>query len=124
MFAYSLAPIDFWTGWLTEEQYLLQLAEEAIRSENYTATLEQIAARYQRQKARAFALAKEIGWEGDIRQGCGPFIAGLPADEPGADSQIMIAWKQHNNGETFVVSPQPLPALGRGTPERWQQPKV
>lgn len=109
LFVYSLAPIDFWTGWLTEEQYLLQLAGEAIRSENYTATLEQIAARYLQQKAAALSQAKSMGWEGDMREG--PFIAGLPPDAPGADGQIMIAWKQRNNGETFVVSPHPLPWL-------------
>lgn len=99
MFAYSRAPIDFWPGWLKEDAYLAGLGN-VYRAEG---EVESAIEHYNRQKARAFFLAGKVGWEGDVREG--PFIAGLPTDEPGEDGKVMIAWKQDNNGDTFVVSP-------------------
>jgi hypothetical protein len=105
MFAYQTGPIDVWTGWLTEAQYLDQLAKEEEEGFGSSSSV----AKYEELRSQAFDLAKKAGWEGDIRQG--PFIAGLPTDSIGADGKIMVAWKQDNNGTTFVVSPIKLPWL-------------
>ena len=74
-------------------------------------------AQYKAFREKAFALGHKVGWEGDIREG--PFIAGLPTNETGNDGHIMIAWKQDNNGDTFVVSPFKLPWLEVGDYGEW-----
>jgi hypothetical protein len=54
----------------------------------------------------AYALARLVHWEGDIREG--PFVSMLPF--PGNNwSAPIIAWKQDNNGTTFIASPVSLP---------------
>ena len=58
----------------------------------------------------AFHIADKIGWEGDISQG--PFITGVAASD-GGDSQIIMAWKQSNDGATFIISPNKLQYLER-----------
>lgn len=112
MFAYARAAIDFWPGWLAEEQFLDQL--KAI----YTSDdAEKATGEYEELKQSAFLLAKKVGWEGDIREG--PFVAGLPTDMIANDGKIMIAWKQDNNGDTFVVSPIKLAWLEIGDYGKW-----
>jgi hypothetical protein len=56
-------------------------------------------------------MALEAGWEGDIRHGSGPFVCPLPDGDCG--SEYLIAWKQDNNGSTFIASPFCLPWLKR-----------
>jgi hypothetical protein len=105
MFAYSREPIDFWPGWLTETEFKSQL-ESRYESEGDQSGA---WARYGDFRAKAEAAAKKIGWEGDMREG--PFVAGLPGRDGEGDGQIMIAWKQDNNGLTLIVSPYKLPWL-------------
>ena len=104
MYLYSLSPIDWWQGWMTEEQFEKNCEEIYGPTEMGSAM-----AAYKVFRQKAFALAKENGWEGDVREG--PFVAGLPPSGGDSQSAIMICWKQDNNGETFVVSPYPLPWL-------------
>jgi hypothetical protein len=64
---------------------------------------------------KAQKLAQAQGWEGDIRGGFGdsdggPWFAPLPINEPGSTA-FVIAWKQDNDGDTFVASPVPMPWL-------------
>ncbi len=95
MFAYALTPIDHWTGWMSEAEFLSQLGEGymPVDESAYLAT-----------KDRALDLARSAGWEGDIRQG--PFIAGLPTND---EHLFLLGWKQDNNGTTYIVSPYRLP---------------
>lgn len=58
----------------------------------------------------ALKAARQIGWEGDIREG--PFIAGFPNDPDATWAAYMIAWKQQNNGMSFICAPFPLPHVG------------
>ncbi|MQX81527.1 hypothetical protein GHK80_36980 [Sinorhizobium medicae] len=60
---------------------------------------------------KAKAIAREAGLEGDMRSG--PFVSALPNDDLGSFSDFIIAWKQDNNGATFVASPHELAWLGR-----------
>lgn len=76
-------------------------------------------AAYEAFRNQAYELAKKVGWEGDIREG--PYIAGLPTHETADDGHIMIAWKQDNNGDTFVVSPYKLPWLEHGDYGKWTE---
>jgi hypothetical protein len=105
IYLYELDPIDWWMGWLTEEQYQEQFDEAASQygggwyPNPYPALRE-----------RALELARKIGWEGDFREG--PFVASLPVDDGSCACPVMMAWKQDNNGQTFIASPFPLPWLG------------
>jgi hypothetical protein len=68
MFAYARAAIDFWSGWLAENQYLEQLKN--VYGPNDAA---HAAAQYENLKRSAFALAAKVGWEGDmLHDRCGP----------------------------------------------------
>lgn len=96
---YALPPIDFWGGWSSVEDATTQWGGSRL-IERW---------RYERVLAEAFVLASDAGWEGDIREG--PFIAGLPHEHAGGKPVFMIAWKQDNNGTTFVASPVQLPHL-------------
>jgi len=58
----------------------------------------------------AQAAAKEVDWEGDIRKGEQPYVSPLPHHDD-TICEFLIAWKQDNNGSTFVASPYPLPWL-------------
>ena len=60
------------------------------------------------QAARNLAATK--GWEGDIRQG--PVVFWIP-DETGF--RYAFAFKQDNNGTTFIVTPVKMPWLNRLT---------
>jgi hypothetical protein len=103
MHVYALGPIDNWTGWLPEEEFL-QLEEPEYGRPN--------ADDYHAFKKKAELRAAEAGWEGDIRNWRnGPFVAPLPVNYGDGTIRYMIAWKQDNNGTTFVASPFPLPWL-------------
>ncbi|MET4789568.1 hypothetical protein ABIF64_001746 [Bradyrhizobium japonicum] len=109
MFAYARGAIDFWTGWKTEQEFLRELQGDHDSSNAVN--------EYNALKVQAMELAKKVGWEGDVRQG--PFIAGLPTHETADDGHFLIAWKQDNNGDTFVVSPYRLPWLEDGDYGEW-----
>lgn len=97
MFIYHIPPIDFWAGWLDEATFRkhLELTDEEGDLDRF--------------KEAAFGAARsELRWEGDIREG--PFFAGLPTTAE-YWSSFMMAWKQDNNGSTFVASPKDLPWL-------------
>jgi hypothetical protein len=113
MFAYARAAIDFWPGWLSEEEFKAQLAHRCFTQRD----IANAWSRYEQFRDRAYDLAKKVGWEGDIRSG--PFIAGLPTHETAIDGNVMLAWKQDNNGDTFVVSPYKLPWLEGGDYGKW-----
>jgi hypothetical protein len=107
-FVYELAsPIDFWDGFALLEDFT---CSDALDDE--------IAYRAERPPTRAMKLlaasmhiASTRGhWEGDIRGG--PFISGLPRD--GYPNALIVAWKQDNNGTTFVGSEIELPWLSEG----------
>ena len=101
MYIYSIDPIDFWPGWYKEADYLKSVDDVDDLVGNT------FVEEYQALKKRALAKALDAGWEGDIREG--PFVAGLPSS--GGDVRVMIAWKQDNNGTTFIASPVELPQL-------------
>jgi hypothetical protein len=102
LYVYYCAAIDCWDGWVTEAEFIAVGNRPDLMEQT-----EDLAAFY-RFKTRAFFLAKECGWEGDIREG--PFVAALPSPG-GIDALYVLAWKQDNNGDTMIASPVPLPWL-------------
>lgn len=107
MFVYCVLPIDFWSGWQKpSDVFKLNdgLHDEARHD----------AAEWRPMWEKAKTLASDVGWEGDIRAGEGPFVSVLPSGDGGAMPPVVIAWKQDNNGTTFVASPIRLPWLEDG----------
>lgn len=108
--AYYILPIDF--GWdylpsvdefaekLARSDLDIKLGKELYREQR----LDQFIADFK----EAQELARQVGWEGDFRGG--PSVFCIPVE-----SEIVygFVWKQDNNGDTLVVSPEPLPWLDR-----------
>ena len=105
MYVYCLNPIDYWNGW--------HLASDIVCMDmnvDWVCEGTRIDPEIFFTKLRVAKVgARKLGWEGDIS--CGPYISALPVDDPGSPCPIMIAWKQSNNGTTFVASPYELPWL-------------
>lgn len=92
MHVYACNPIDWWQWWLSEDELVERRPAEQIKD-------------YLRDLKLAQEAAFQIGWEGDVREG--PFVCGLPG--PSGACDFIIAWKQDNNGTTFVASRERLP---------------
>jgi hypothetical protein len=99
MIVYRIPPIDQWSGWQKPRDVFTGLDDADADSH--------LAADWKPLWATAKKMAKFLGWEGDIREG--PYVTVLP-NAPGefAPGGIIIAWKQDNNGETFLASPRRL----------------
>ena len=114
MFVYSLSPIDDWRGWQKPED-LFRATIDTSPDANPAGKDEPLGAfephRWARAWTSARAAARKLQWKGDIRPGGGPYITILPAAEPGGLPLFVIAWKQQDNGTTFVASPVRLPWL-------------
>lgn len=107
--AYHITPIDF--GWLmlpTVPEFAARIAEleaqEHVGPSNDS--VEPLFARFLEDFRKAQALASDIDWEGDFATKARVFL--LPCE---VEIKWGFAWKQSNNGSTFVISPEELPHL-------------
>jgi hypothetical protein len=89
---------------MTFEEYCASVAREHYGVDETASVL--AAAGELLKKAQEYAKAKLL-WEGDMT--VGPRFAALPNGE--YDNALMIAWKQANNGTTYIVSEIELPWL-------------
>jgi len=112
IFVYEKAPIDFWAGWVTEDDFKQQLRKEGT-DENFKADWN----KYLAFRNTAQSLASDIGWEGDVTSG--PYVSAIPMEDPADSGHVIVAWKQENNGTTYIASPQPLPWLQEG--KNWKK---
>lgn len=103
LYVYAIAPIDFWDGWMTRDQFISSYNSEHMEggADDHCDDL----------IAHAEKVAQIAGWEGDYRQG--PFFSGIPSESGNCSSETMIGWKQDNNGMTFIASPYRLPWLDK-----------
>lgn len=108
-FIYQLAPIDDWGGWMPASEALS--ASPEYDSSKIPADL------YGEALAIAKQAAEKIGWneEDEIRE---IYVAGIPNGD-GNPACFQIAWKQMNNGTTFVWSPYPFPHLEEENPKNY-----
>lgn len=102
LYCYHLPPIDHWTGGMTPELFLASLAP----SPGWLGTVAAAVEMLQELEASAQAAFREIGWEGDIREG--PYFFALPDEARLAVGYVL---KQAAEGSTFVASPIELPWL-------------
>jgi hypothetical protein len=106
MEVYKLPPIDAWDGMVTLGQYfaishLQDRYEDLQLSQHFDNVL--------RLLFRGMECARRYGdWEGDVAHGV--FISAVPTED--GECKLMLAWKQSNNGDTYVVSEMALPWLG------------
>lgn len=103
---YHIFPIDFGWDFLPD---LKDVIAQAAAQDAYCVEHGRYGdSAYKIMKDFKFARAamEGQGWEGDFRDG--PKVFFLPND---TEFQWGFVWKQDNNGETFIVSPQPMPWL-------------
>ena len=103
LYCYSLSPIDFWLGALSSKQLLEMMAGDKYSN---WASVASFCRELSELQSSAEAAFKQIGWEGDIREG--PYYFSVPGDNR---MEIGYIVKQDNNGDCFVASPVPLPHL-------------
>jgi len=111
-FAYDLIPHDWeWEFQPTVAEVAAKFAasdaEKAVHEDPFDPRyLDDFNANF----AKAKEEAKNIGWEGDYQTGhADPRVFFIPNGEGGFS--YGFAWKQVNNGTTFVLSPVRLPHL-------------
>lgn len=105
VFCYVIDPIDHWELAKSFEEFIDEL-EQSVSDED-----EEYRIRAELFLVGAKKLARKNGWEGDITEG--PYVFGIPPNDSEPNFLMGVAWKQGNNGTTFVCSPIPLPHLGQ-----------
>lgn len=113
-YAYDIAPIDWgWDFLPTVEQMAAKYAEN-----DAAAAIEQnpfvdgpVVLDFLDEFREAKEAARAKGWEGDYRGEGRPRVLFLPGAGSNCAFQHAFAWKQDNNGTTFIISPYPLPWL-------------
>jgi hypothetical protein len=105
---YQVGPIDWWGGWTPLPELL---ARPNAIDDPWPHSGRSMQARWE----FAQTIARHLGWPGDIRQG--PFACPLPNGDIDC-GEYLIAWKEDNNGTTYVASPYRLPWLEGGN-NRW-----
>lgn len=93
IYVYRVEPIDDFHLWMSPSDVFNAFGSNDLR------TIKEFEEVFDTAKTSA----RLIGWEGDIREG--PFVSMLPPDGAGSRSLFIVAWKQDNNGTSFVASP-------------------
>ena len=115
MIVYSIPPIDYWSGWQKPERvFRLRI--------HWPAGGQHDAYNWRPLWEEAQELAHQVGWEGDVRPGEGPFVTVLPCANNSL-APVVIAWKQENGGATFVASEIELPWLNKYPSARSNNPR-
>ncbi len=104
---YSVGPIDHgWENLKTVKETLAVIASGEVEIEETKDVNAEAVQQFLADWSSAKEAAEKEGWEGDFRHE--PRVFWLPSYENFAYGFV---FKQDNNGETFVVSPQVLPAM-------------
>ncbi|MBC2653774.1 hypothetical protein H7F50_04260 [Novosphingobium flavum] len=109
-FVYAITPID-WT-W----EFLPTVEDVAVQFARHDATLAVHGYQFEgpmlpellKRLERAKTIARQHGWEGDYRSDATPRVFFVPGE---GQFEYGFAWKQENNGTTFVASPVAMPHL-------------
>ncbi|MCA8313219.1 hypothetical protein LGN43_02905 [Burkholderia multivorans] len=108
-YTYEVLPIDFgWEHLLTVEETLKKIAVNDAKTKLHQAdpeahvSVDYFLAAWE----SAQDVARDSGWDGDFRHD--PVVFWVPTE---GDFSFGFAFKQDNNGTTYVVSPCELPHL-------------
>lgn len=111
LIVYETTPLDWWGGMVPlskfkaamfADDYADEIMAPGCTPSGFQEYIDGLLA-----EARALAEAVLL-YEGDIRQG--PFLGGLPDPDYNRTLPI-LAWKQDNNGTTYIATLTPLPHL-------------
>lgn len=107
---YELGPIDWgWENLKTVAQTLAQIAKSPAADIDYSKDVDTEGVRsFLDSWESAKQAALNTGWEGDFRHE--PCVFWLPGEMNFVHGFV---FKQDNNGTTYVVSPQELPAVAQ-----------
>lgn len=104
LIVWATGPLDYWDGMIHLKNFASAFAEE-FEGDHFEESPKQFQQRIIAMAEEAQMLATHVGWEGDIIQG--PYLTFLP-DPANNQTFPVFAWKQQNNGSTFVASVRPL----------------
>lgn len=108
IYVYEINPIDDWTGWMSEEEYFSSAKSQC--DPHYFDEISTMA-KIKATTGKAEYLAKKLGWEGDFT--VGPLYSAIPSLSGNSQSEMLIGWKQSNDGTTYIASPYSLSWLER-----------
>ena len=100
MFVYKIPPIDYWDGWLSEDEYLARAKAHKNQLKDDI--------RKSKQESLIKAI-QELECKGGAYEGY--FLSAIPRGDGTNGHGFLLAWKQLENGSTFVASPYELPWL-------------
>ncbi|QHJ84321.1 MAG: hypothetical protein [Bacteriophage sp.] len=106
---YQMSPIDFNWEYLDTVEATVEKLSKCTGDEVAPFSFEELTG-FLQDWEEAKARASKEHWEGDFRQP--PRVFWIPAEQ---EFLYAFAWKQDNNGTTFIVSPYPLPHLDEHT---------
>ena len=95
------SPIDHWDGWVNADQFARNLVTGDGGPTDIT-----LASLLETYLMYAYVVAKsECYWEGDIRNPDENYVALIGGAMPRNTKELILGWKQDNNGSTYIVSP-------------------
>jgi hypothetical protein len=107
MFVYELSPIDDWHGMVTLGQYFACRCRIQEREGYPGPDAGNEFDGVLRFLFEAMDHARTHGhWEGDVRR---LYVSSVPTDDHECD--LILGWKQSNNGTTYIASRRELPWL-------------
>lgn len=114
-FVYLLSPIDFWEGWASPEEVDTRAHREymRLRDRGYEFRSCQDAVALARREIDLCASGHRFWREG-------PYVSALPSPP---DSELIVAMKGENNGDTYIWSKYALPWLDDDACYIWTPPK-
>ena len=107
-----LWPIDFWDGWVTVGEYLGILRNRKKKNSKIIVDpwldedlIKAKVSRICNGLKRHYWVCDPVKYDENI------FISGIPDLNGGNDSEMIFAFKEENNGTTYIVSSRELPWL-------------
>jgi hypothetical protein len=105
VYVYEMSPVDYWEGMTPLGSYFDDRCMSNMLEWRRAPEFDRVL----RFLFRTMEIARSHGhWEGDVAHG--PYISAVP-DSGGLDCALILAWKQSNNGTTYVASQIELPWL-------------
>jgi hypothetical protein len=109
VYVYRLCAIDDWAGWQRLDHFVQRCQIPRDPKEDYFADAvdPDLAIKTLVFVMEAAGAAARFGWEGDIR-GHTVYVSALLPSPLSSGGNLVVGWKQDNNGCTFIASRWPI----------------